>query len=91
MFDMDDVLTSGNFSKILEEFLGYIPDYESKRGIYHVQDILGDKKSSSSTDSKIWTCTYYRIYICTDYMWKEIGTILLSESIVSQFKMYCFF
>lgn len=43
MVDMDDVLTYGNFSLILEDYLGYKPDYDSIK-TYYIQDILGDKK-----------------------------------------------
>ena len=43
MVDMDDVLTNGNFSKIIENYLGYKPDYDNIRN-YYIQDILGDKK-----------------------------------------------
>lgn len=44
MVDMDDVLTYGNFSKILEDYLGYKPDYKNLKG-YYIQDLLGDKKN----------------------------------------------
>lgn len=40
---MDDVLTYGNFSKILEDYFGYRPVYENIKTCY-IQDILGDKK-----------------------------------------------
>lgn len=43
--DMDDVLTYGNFSKILEDYLGYILDYDNIKN-YYIQDILGDKKAA---------------------------------------------
>ena len=43
MVDMDDVLTYGNFSEILEDYLGYKPDYDNIK-TYYIQDILGDKK-----------------------------------------------
>ena len=43
MVDMDDVLTYGNFSKILEDYLGYRPDYDNIKN-YYIQDILGEKK-----------------------------------------------
>lgn len=45
MIDMDDVLTYGNFSKIkiLEDYLGYRPDYDNIKS-YYIQDILGEKK-----------------------------------------------
>lgn len=44
MVDMDDVLTYGNFSKILEDYLGYRPDYDNIKN-YYIQDILGEKKN----------------------------------------------
>ena len=34
MVDMDDVLTYGNFSKILEDYLGYRPDYDNIKNYY---------------------------------------------------------
>lgn len=43
MVDMDDVMTYGNFSRIVDEYLGYHPDYESTEN-YYIQDFLGDKK-----------------------------------------------
>lgn len=43
MVDMDDVLTYGNFSKMVDDYLGYRPDYENHKG-YFIQDLLGDKK-----------------------------------------------
>lgn len=43
MIDMDEVLTNGNFAKILEDYLGYRPDYENITNYYR-QDILGNKK-----------------------------------------------
>lgn len=45
MVDMDDVLTYGNFTKILEDYLGYKPDYDNIKN-YYMQDILGDKKGN---------------------------------------------
>ncbi|MCI9279229.1 MAG: hypothetical protein HFJ02_00320 [Bacilli bacterium] len=45
MVDMDDVLTFGNFTEILEKFLGYKPDYD-KIKTYYIQDILGEKKEA---------------------------------------------
>lgn len=89
MVDMDDVLTYGNFSKILNEYLGYRPDYE-KIKTYYIQDILGDKKADFFDKFKdmnmyeeaslLDDCydilkdlsEYYKIYICTDYIWREI-------------------
>lgn len=89
MVDMDSVLTSGNFSKILEDYLGYIPDYKNIKN-YYVQDILGDKKEDFFNKFKdidmyanatlLPDCynvlkelsKYYTIYICTDYIWREI-------------------
>ena len=44
MVDMDDVLTNGNFSRILENYIGYKPDYDNIEN-YYIQDILGDKKN----------------------------------------------
>lgn len=43
MVDMDDVITYGDFPKILEEYLGYKPDYDNIKN-YYIQDILKDKK-----------------------------------------------
>ncbi len=89
MVDMDDVLTYGNFSKILEDYLGYRPDYNSITN-YYIQDILGDKKEdffSKFKDMDMYEnatllpdcydtlrklSKYYKIYICTDYIWREI-------------------
>lgn len=89
MVDMDDVLTYGNFSKILEEYLGYRPDYE-KIKTYYIQDILGDRKADffdkfkdmnmydeaslldDCYDALKELSRYYKIYICTDYIWREI-------------------
>lgn len=89
MVDMDDVLTYGNFSKILEDYLGYKPDYDSIK-TYYIQDILGDKKEdffSKFKDMDMYEnatllpdcyevlkelSNYYKIYICTDYIWREI-------------------
>ena len=89
MVDMDDVLTYGNFSEILENYLGYIPDYDNIKN-YYIQDILGEKKNdffNKFKDMNIYdnatllpNCydvlkelsRYYKIYICTDYIWQEI-------------------
>lgn len=89
MVDMDDVLTYGNFSSILEGYLGYKPDYDNIR-TYYIQDILGDKKDdffSKFKDMDMYEnavllpdcydvlkklCKNYKIYICTDYIWREI-------------------
>ncbi len=89
MVDMDDVLTYGNFSKILEDYLGYKPDYKNLKG-YYIQDLLGDKKNdffSKFKDMNMYEnaellpdcydilkelTKYYNIYICTDYIWREI-------------------
>ena len=89
MVDMDDVLTYGNFSAILEDYLGYKPDYDSIK-TYYIQDILGDKKDdffSKFKDMDMYEnavllpdcydvlkelSKYYKIYICTDYIWREI-------------------
>lgn len=89
MVDMDDVLTYGNFSKILEDFLGYKPDYDNIK-TYYVQDILEDKKDDffkkfkdmdMYEDATLLPDCYdvlkelnkhYKVYICTDYIWKEI-------------------
>lgn len=90
MVDMDDVLTYGNFSKILEDYLGYKPDYDNIK-TYYIQDILGDKKDDFFSKFKdidmyenavlLPDCydtlkelnKYYNIYICTDYIWREIA------------------
>lgn len=89
MVDMDDVLTYGNFSKILEDYLGYKPDYDNITN-YYIQDILEDKKEdffSKFKDMDMYEnatllpdcydilkelSKYYKIYICTDYIWREI-------------------
>ena len=89
MVDMDDVLTSGNFSEILEDYLGYKPDYDNIK-TYYIQDILGDKKAdffSKFKDMDMYEkatllpdsyevlkelSKHYKIYICTDYIWREI-------------------
>ncbi len=89
MVDMDDVLTNGNFSRILENYIGYKPDYDNI-GNYYIQDILGDKKNdffSKFKDMDLYESAtllpdcyetlkelskYYKIYICTDYIWREI-------------------
>lgn len=89
MVDMDDVLTYGNFSKILEDYLGYRPDYDNIKN-YYIQDILGEKKDdffSKFKDMDMYEnatllpdcyevlkelSNYYKIYICTDYIWREI-------------------
>lgn len=89
MVDMDDVLTYGNFSKILEDYLGYKPDYGKIKN-YYIQDILGDKKDDFFKRFKdidmyenatlLPDCyevlkelsEHYKIYICTDYIWREI-------------------
>lgn len=87
MVDMDDVITCGNLSKIIEDYLGYVPDYGKN---YYMQDILGDKKDDFFRNFKdmnlyenatlLPDCydvlkmlsKYYNIYICTDYIWREI-------------------
>lgn len=89
MIDMDNVITEGNFSRILEEYLGYKPDYKSLKG-YYLQELLGDKKDDFFNKFKdinlykkaklLPNCydvlkklnKHYKIYICTDYIWKEI-------------------
>lgn len=89
MVDMDNVLTDGNFGRILEDYLGYKPDYTQVKG-YYVQDILGDKKDDFFSvfkdldmyeDASLFDgCydalkelnKYYKVYICTDYIWREI-------------------
>ncbi len=89
MVDMDDVLTYGNFSEILEDYLGYKPDYDNIK-TYYIQDILGDKKVdffSKFKDMNMYEnatllpdsyeilkelSKHYKIYICTDYIWREI-------------------
>lgn len=43
MVDMDDVMTYGNFSNMVEDYLGYVPDYASVKG-YYMQEVLGNKK-----------------------------------------------
>lgn len=89
MVDMDDVLTYGNFSEILEDYLGYVPDYDNIK-TYYIQEILGDKKEDFFNKFKdmdmyanatlLPNCyevlkelsKNYKIYICTDYIWREI-------------------
>lgn len=89
MVDMDNVITQGSFSTILEEYLGYKPDYSVVKG-YYVQDILGDKKEDFfkyfvtrnlyENATLLSDCynvlkklnNYYKIYICTDYIWREV-------------------
>lgn len=89
MVDMDDVITDGKFTEIINEYLGYRPDYENYKSFY-VQDILGDKKDdffSKFKDMDMYegatllpNCydvlkklsKHYKIYICTDYIWREI-------------------
>lgn len=89
MVDMDDVITDTNFSTILEDYLGYKPDYSAVKG-YYVQDILGDKKEDFfkyfvtrnlyENATLLEDCynvlkklnKYYKIYICTDYIWREV-------------------
>lgn len=89
MVDMDDVITFGNFSKILEDYLGYKPDYNKLKG-YYIQDLLEDKKDdffSKFKDMNMYEnaellpdcydvlkelSKIYKIYICTDYIWREI-------------------
>ena len=89
MVDMDDVITIGNFQRILEEYLGYKPNYDNFKG-YYMQDLLGDKKDDFFNKFKAINLyekaqlspdcyevlktlnKTYKIYICTDYIWKEI-------------------
>lgn len=89
MIDMDNVITGTNFSTILEDYLGYKPDYSAVKG-YYVQDILGDKKEDFfkyfvtrnlyENATLLPDCynvlkklnKYYKIYICTDYIWREV-------------------
>lgn len=89
MVDMDDVITDTNFSTVLEDYLGYKPDYSAVKG-YYVQDILGDKKEDFfkyfvtrnlyENATLLPDCynvlkklnNYYKIYICTDYIWREV-------------------
>lgn len=89
MVDMDDVLTYGNFSKMVDDYLGYRPDYENHKS-YFIQDLLGDKKDdffekfkkmNMYENATLLPDCYdvlkklnekYDIYICTDYIWREI-------------------
>lgn len=89
MVDMDDVITYGDFPKILEEYLGYKPDYDNIKN-YYIQNILKDKKDdffNKFKDMDIYKnatllpdcydilkklSNKYKIYICTDYIWREI-------------------
>lgn len=88
MVDMDDVLTDSNFGKILEDFLGYKPDF-TKTGFY-TQNALGDRKDEffkifkdmdMYDEATLIKDVYsvlkrlskkYEIYIVTDYIWPEI-------------------
>lgn len=88
MVDMDDVLVYGSFGKILEDYLGYKPDY--KKTGYYTQNALGDKKDdffnkfkdmNMYKDVSLIKDAYsvlknlsktYEIYIVTDYIWQEI-------------------
>lgn len=88
MIDMDNVITDGKFFEILEDYLGYTPDY-GKYG-YYLQDILGDKKEDFFNKFKLMNnydnalllpdCyevlkklnEQYKIHICTDYIWREL-------------------
>lgn len=89
MVDMDDVMTYGNFAKMVEDYLGYRPDFDSTEN-YYLQDLLGDKKDDFFSkfkdmdmyaDATLLPDCYdvlkklskkYNIYICTDYIWREI-------------------
>ena len=89
MVDMDDVMTYGSFAKMVEDYLGYRPDFESTEN-YYIQDLLGDKKDdffSIFKDMNMYEeatllpdcyevlkrlSEKYNIYICTDYIWREI-------------------
>jgi len=89
MVDMDEVLTEKNFSRLIEEYLGYIPDYDSLKG-YYLQDLLKDKKEDffkyfkdinmykyakllpDCYDTLKELSKIYEIYICTDYIFREI-------------------
>lgn len=89
MIDMDDVITNGNFTEILENYLGHKFDYNSVNG-YFVQEALGDRKDDFFNHFKTMNLyenaellpdcydvlkklsEVYKIYICTDYIWKEI-------------------
>ena len=44
MVDMDHVITNGNMERVLEQYLGFKPDFDKFNG-YRKQEILGDKKS----------------------------------------------
>lgn len=89
MVDMDNVLTGGNFFKIIEDYLGYKLDINSIKG-YFLQDILKDKKEdffAKFKDMDLYEnasllpgayevlkrlAKRYKIYVCTDYIFKEI-------------------
>ena len=89
MVDMDEVMTLNNFTKILEDYLGYKIDRNNIKG-YYLQDLLEDKKDdffskfkdmNMYADAKLIDGCYdtlkklsnqYKIYICTDYIWREI-------------------
>ncbi len=89
MVDMDEVITTGNFNKVLEDYLGHEIDDNSING-YYIQDVLGDNKEDFFNyfksinlyeNAELLPDCYnvlkklsnvYKIYICTDYIWKEI-------------------
>lgn len=69
MVDMDDVITYGRFSKILEDYLDYRPDYDNIKN-YYIQDILKELSN------------YYKIYIGIDIPVVP-NNFLLSSNIIS--------
>lgn len=89
MVDMDDVMVLGNFTRLLESYLGREIDKTEIKG-YYIQDILGDEKEAFfeyfKTQNLYEKATLtkdcyevleklskrYEIYICTDYIWREI-------------------
>lgn len=89
MIDMDDVITGGNFEKIVSDYLGREIDYKEIEG-YYIQDVLGNKKDDffkmfkeknlyenavlkdDCYDVLKELSKKYKIYICTDYIWREM-------------------
>lgn len=88
MVDMDEVITDGNFLRIVEKFMG--KKFGDTHDSYFLQELLGDRKDEFFKDFKnvniyedaelLPDCydvlkrlsKYYKIYICTDYIWPEV-------------------
>lgn len=90
MVDMDDVITTNAFEKLVTEFLGYELNWNEIGDNFYIQDLLGDKKEEffkffitknlyDYADIKD-NCyevlqklnEVYDVYICTDYLWREV-------------------